>query len=238
MIRSVRFENFRCLREVELSLEPLTLLVGPPASGKTTVLDGLDLQLGCDVVDFWRQDERRKPVVEWWYDTGKHTRVEYPLDELDSSPMQTHSLQVLTLDLAAMREGSSTGRASALNRTGDNLAGVFASLLPGQRQRVVQELCRLMPMLGDVGLQQTGPRVQRLRFRDRWQADLWYTPDKVGDAHLLALAGGWGRAGEPAGGGGGLAAAAQGGLSVAEAWDSQGRARAGAQGAWRRSGCV
>jgi len=41
MIHSVRFRNFKALREVELELDRLTLLVGPNASGKTSVLEGL-----------------------------------------------------------------------------------------------------------------------------------------------------------------------------------------------------
>ena len=44
MIKSVRFENFRCLRDVEVSLEPLTVFVGAPASGKSTVRF---VQQGC-----------------------------------------------------------------------------------------------------------------------------------------------------------------------------------------------
>ncbi|WP_224371458.1 AAA family ATPase [Hyalangium versicolor] len=188
MIQSVRFENFRSLKDVEVSLEPLTVLVGPPASGKTTLLDGFDLLLGCDATDFWRQDEAHPAVVEWRYDTGTKTRVEYPVGRLDSTPMLTHTVQALALDLVALREESTTGRSPALNRTGDNLAGVFASLQTGQRQRVIQELCRLVPSLGDVALHQTGTRTQRLKFRDWWKTDLWFTPDRVSDTVLLLLA--------------------------------------------------
>ncbi|HEX8702838.1 MAG TPA: AAA family ATPase [Myxococcaceae bacterium] len=187
MIQSVRFENFRCLRRVELSLEPLTVLVGPQASGKTAVLDGLDLQPGCNVKDFWQQDEQQRAAVEWRYQNGRSTRTEYPLTAMDSTPMQTHALQALALDVAAMREDSSPGRSTVLNRTGDNLAGVFAALAPGQRQRVVEELCRLVPTVAGVEVQATSPRTQRLRFRDRWREDLWFAPDKVGDTALLLL---------------------------------------------------
>jgi predicted ATPase len=188
MIQSVRYENFRCVKALELSLEPLTVLVGPPGSGKSTVLDGFDLLLGCDGSDFWQQDERQPAAVEWRYDVGTTTRVDYPVGRLDSSPMLTHSVQALALDLVALREDSTTGRSPALNRTGDNLAGVFASLQLGQRQRVVQELCRLMPSVGDVGLKQLGTRTQRLQFRDAWKKDLWFEPARVADTVLLLMA--------------------------------------------------
>jgi predicted ATPase len=41
MIPSVTFHNFKGLRQVELTLERFTVLVGPNASGKTSILEGL-----------------------------------------------------------------------------------------------------------------------------------------------------------------------------------------------------
>lgn len=41
MIESVRFKNFKALRDVEIKLERLTVLVGPNASGKTSILQCL-----------------------------------------------------------------------------------------------------------------------------------------------------------------------------------------------------
>lgn len=41
MIREVRFRNFKGLRHVDMDLERFTVLVGPNASGKTSVLEGL-----------------------------------------------------------------------------------------------------------------------------------------------------------------------------------------------------
>jgi len=41
MIHAVRFCNFKALRDVDLELSRFTILVGPNASGKTSVLDGI-----------------------------------------------------------------------------------------------------------------------------------------------------------------------------------------------------
>jgi predicted ATPase len=41
MIHQVSFRNFKALRSVDLSLERLTVIVGPNASGKTSILQGL-----------------------------------------------------------------------------------------------------------------------------------------------------------------------------------------------------
>ncbi|NQT37577.1 MAG: AAA family ATPase [Planctomycetes bacterium] len=42
MIDKVVFQNFKALRDVSLDLERFTVLVGPNASGKTSILQGLD----------------------------------------------------------------------------------------------------------------------------------------------------------------------------------------------------
>ncbi len=41
VLQSVHFKNFRCLRDTQLNLTPLTVLVGANASGKSAVLEGL-----------------------------------------------------------------------------------------------------------------------------------------------------------------------------------------------------
>jgi predicted ATPase len=43
MIRKVSFRNFKAYRSLDTELEPFTVLVGPNASGKTTLLEGLRL---------------------------------------------------------------------------------------------------------------------------------------------------------------------------------------------------
>src|SRR5258708_7199652 len=43
MIRRATFRNFKALRQVEIDFERFTVLVGPNASGKTSVLEGLRL---------------------------------------------------------------------------------------------------------------------------------------------------------------------------------------------------
>ncbi len=42
MIQTISFQNFKALRDLTISLERFTVLVGPNASGKTSVLQGLD----------------------------------------------------------------------------------------------------------------------------------------------------------------------------------------------------
>jgi len=188
MIRSVRFENFRCLRDVELTLAPLTVLVGPSGSGKTSILEGMQYRITCEHSDHWRLDTAQPIAIQWTFSDGQQERRVFPVVGLDSWAMQGHAVQGLALELGALRSDAPLARAMALSPTGDNLASVFASLTPAQREAVVGQLCRLVPHIGDVGLQTTGPRSQQLRFRDRWQPSLWFTPWQVADSVLLLLA--------------------------------------------------
>lgn len=47
MIREAHFKNFKVLRDVCIDLQPLTVIVGPNSSGKTTILQGLDCLSRC-----------------------------------------------------------------------------------------------------------------------------------------------------------------------------------------------
>ena len=188
MIRAVRFENFRCLRDVELTLAPLTVLVGPSGSGKTSVLEGLQYRMACEPSDYWRLDTSKQVALQWTFGTGQVVRRVFPIMELDSWAMNGHAVQDLALEVGALRRDGRLGRTPALSPNGDNLASVYASLGQEQRDAVVGQLCRLVPHIGDVSLHQMGPRSQQLRFQDRWQPDIWFTPWQVADSVLLLLA--------------------------------------------------
>jgi predicted ATPase len=58
MIRKVSFRNFKAYRSLDVELEPLTVLVGPNASGKTTLLEGMLLVTGAS------EGLGEKPYVE------------------------------------------------------------------------------------------------------------------------------------------------------------------------------
>jgi predicted ATPase len=188
MLRAVRFENFRCLRDVELTLAPLTVLVGPSGSGKTSVLEGLQYRMSCDPSDYWRLDTSQQVVLQWTFGDGQVVRRVFPMLGLDSWAMNGNAVQGLALEVGALRSDAPLWRPPGLSPNGDNLASVFASLGPAQREAVVTQLCRLVPHIGDVGVQQNGPSSQQLRFRDRWQPNVWFRPSQVADSVLLLLA--------------------------------------------------
>jgi predicted ATPase len=61
MIEKVEFRNFKALRDVSLDLERFTVLVGPNASGKTSVLEGLDYLARAGSTDQVRDVFREGP---------------------------------------------------------------------------------------------------------------------------------------------------------------------------------
>jgi len=42
-ILKIKIKNFKSIRNAELELAPLTILIGPPASGKSNILDSIGL---------------------------------------------------------------------------------------------------------------------------------------------------------------------------------------------------
>ncbi|RKH59162.1 AAA family ATPase [Corallococcus llansteffanensis] len=189
MITSVHFEHFRCLLGVKLALEPLTVLMGPTASGKTAMLEGLQHQLAYEPTDFWRLDEKRPLSIEWTYAHGDRTCVVYPFNVMDTLPGQGHSTQQLALSMEALRAGGSSAKATWLERKGGNLASVFAALPSSTREIISKELARRVPSLSEVDVaRELENRSFRLRFRDRWSPDVWFGPEHVSDGVLWLLA--------------------------------------------------
>ncbi|HEX8706108.1 MAG TPA: AAA family ATPase [Myxococcaceae bacterium] len=186
MIQSVHFQNFRCLRDVKLNLSPLTVLVGPNSSGKTTVLHGLTLP-SPSTENRWRQDRSLTLSITYTYSKGRSGYVVGQPGQ-PGRLSNSHSAQPLTLDLVSLRQQNVLAAAHQLRPTGDNLTNVFATLTRQQQGAVARELCRLVPMFSDVDLQPTADGRHQLRFQDRWNPDLWFAPNQVSDGTMLVLA--------------------------------------------------
>jgi predicted ATPase len=80
MLNSLNIENFRCIRGTRFSLAPLTVLIGPNDSGKTTILDAIQ-RLGRlttrELVHVFSGDHSIENIT--WRRT-KEARVRFSLD--------------------------------------------------------------------------------------------------------------------------------------------------------------
>jgi hypothetical protein len=181
MIRSVSIANFRCIRQLRMTLEPLTVLVGPNGSGKSTFLTAL-VPFGGDVLaDHWRHDQHAPIAVELEFDDGSSLRPR------PFRGGRAPGYAIFRLDPLRLREQNMLSQEHALSPTGHNLTNVFATLTRKTQDVVAKQLAELVPMFDDVDAQPTGSGRHTLRFHDRW-ADVWYAPDEVSDGTMLVLA--------------------------------------------------
>jgi len=56
LIDKIRIANYRAIKEIEINLSPLTMLVGANNAGKTTFLKALNLALGIDKRNISKED--------------------------------------------------------------------------------------------------------------------------------------------------------------------------------------
>lgn len=78
MIRTVEYRNFKALRHVKLDLERFTVLVGPNASGKTSILEGLSFATHPSLIQLFLQDD---PIP--LYTRGQEAPLEILLETVE-----------------------------------------------------------------------------------------------------------------------------------------------------------
>ena len=188
MLQRVKIKNFRCLKNVEFELEPLTILVGPNASGKSAVLDALKpkswggeknrwqyssqrirFEFGNVIGDSYRYDERRKSTREGKYRYEKST------------------YQKLQLDLDKLRQRNVAEEADQLDSDGGNLTNVFSTLTRDQQIELRDEFCKLVPVYSDINVRPVKKGKLQLEFQDRWNEEVTYQPSQVSDGTMLML---------------------------------------------------
>jgi len=186
MIRHVRFENFRSLREVELELEPFTVLVGANASGKSNVFAAL--QGAYSERDRWRNNSSLTIRVYGTLVNGGVWSVDMPPGVTSIDGRGPAIVQVLQLDLRQLRQPNTLAEERLLSPSGFGLANAFATLSRSAQDLVSKRFCALVPMFADVATRPSGNGVHRIVFQDRWNSGQWYEPDQVSDGSMLMLA--------------------------------------------------
>ncbi len=181
MIRSVHIKNFRCLRDVKLELEPLTVLVGPNASGKTAILRALN-PYEWSATDGWQHAPVTDISMRFAFADASVSEVIQP------GPRPAYRYQRLQLDVRLLREPNQLERAVVLDSNGSNLTNVFGTLTRRQQEEFSHQFCRLVPMFRDLDTVPIHGGRHGLRFQDRWNPSVWYTPQEVSDGTLLVVA--------------------------------------------------
>lgn len=149
MIQRVKIQEFRALRKVEAAVKPLTVLIGPNDSGKSSFLDAIELRSRSRDWSFTRSDWWResRPASVWLLDEGDAQfdgRV--ALFKLPSEGIPMHSKGVA--------DDPQVG-APPLETAGSNLAAFLDYLLRKDRRRfdqIQQTLQRLVPGLEEISI--------------------------------------------------------------------------------------
>lgn len=185
MLTKLHVENFRCLRSIDLDLEPLTVLVGPNGSGKSAVLDALRGSITVLREDVWqrRADVGVERIV---VRNGERSRQRLTPQQGFNGGWRTAQLHVSP---DRLRESNHVKQERYLHRTGINLANVFGTLPRRQQTEIASRLCQLVPLFADVDVR-PAPQAghHRIVFQDRWAQDVWYEPAEVSDGTMVVLA--------------------------------------------------
>lgn len=190
MVMRIEFKNFRCLRDTSLDLTPLTVIVGPNASGKSSILQALDPGFAPAVDDIYQRVSGKKVQVARIDDRGEanvSVRDSNGQGGNIDSRLQ-YGYQLLRLDVNALRRPNQVVPAYALAVTGENLTNVFDTLDRETQAELVKQFCTLVPVFADVNAKPTGSGNKHLVFKDRWNNAAEYSPQQVSDGSMLVFA--------------------------------------------------
>jgi predicted ATPase len=172
VIKKIHVQNFKCLRDVEVELGPFNVLIGPNDSGKTTLLQAIELLRGLSNLQIpfsetmiWhrRKDLKTRLTVNSTSDGSKSISLELPLTQefMQTLVQRIHgrdpSLQHLTssatyrLNPSSMRADAHSENDPVLKSDGSNLAAVLHAMLSGPDRQAILELekklCEAIPTL-------------------------------------------------------------------------------------------
>lgn len=182
----VELTNFRCLRSATLELTPLTVILGPNASGKSAIVQSLDPRYAPRTTDNWQgRANATASIRRTWRKQTNSARSDQP-DFIEG--VLRCSYQRLQLDLNHMRAHNAVTEASRLETSGSNLTNTFATLPRAVQTKLATEFCRLVPVFADVDSRPSSTGNHRLVFQDKWNSDVWYEPEQVSDGSMLVLA--------------------------------------------------
>jgi len=171
VLKEIHITNYRCALDVVIPLEPLTVLVGPNGSGKSTVLSALAGQMRGPADTFQRKGGSSSIVAMTAQGEVSHW-----------------SVQILRLDVEALRRINLANKETKLSLAGENLTNVFATLTRKQKETLAEQFCALVPTFRDVDDDKVGQGQLQIRFQDRWNENVWYEAHEVSDGTMLALA--------------------------------------------------
>ncbi len=164
MIESLSIRNFKALRNVDVALKPLTVIVGPNASGKSSILQAIELFVNPSAI----QGETRDLLRSWNSSEGPTITAvidgaERKLDISKAVSVAVHSTENLgwnavLLDLEPRKLAAPSVRKSvslSLPSDGEGLSSLLVALKvekPDRFDQIVKRLRSVLPNVENVRL--------------------------------------------------------------------------------------
>lgn len=184
MLTQLHLKNYRCFEDVTIPFGMLTVLVGPNATGKSSVLRALNPRHGVPVaadVRHWSSD-----VCSVHFEYGGQD-FEFVVESSPGLPYRGEFQHVhLTVD--ACRRDTVPDSANRLETQGSNLANVVFNMPRKVSQTYSDRYCELVSAFQSVEPKGHGSGKIGLEFQDRWSTDTWYHADQISDGSILTAA--------------------------------------------------
>ncbi|MDA0282490.1 MAG: AAA family ATPase [Planctomycetota bacterium] len=179
MLTNLSIKGFRCFRELEVPLKPLTVLIGPNDTGKSSFLEALKL-LGpfnpkvISEIDFFRSSTKFDITAE----TGSSQQIELSAERSNNSqfpfkqtkalqPHQIQQFQLPNAGVATRCAGFGTNERSFLDlkTDGSRVAALLDHILRSDLSRYLQfrdALKELVPGLEDIAIETPDPQSREI----------------------------------------------------------------------------
>jgi predicted ATPase len=194
MFESIKFQNFKALRDTTLPLSRFTLIVGPNGSGKSTALNAFLAMRQPTTRNFHqvrtanvREEEAVLLTAKWsesqndsiaraqWAKAGTFPLViqripQNVLGKDDSPNKALNGARMFSLDAGAIAQPVQLQPQMELQPSGANLAGVLDRLRdqnPERFESLNKELTRWIPEFDKILFETPGPGMRSLALRTR-----------------------------------------------------------------------
>lgn len=192
MLNRVVIKNYRCLRDIDVPLKPLTVLIGPNNTGKTTALSAIQTlgaekgkERSVESSDYWRLDRSARPTItgytngneELFAETAPGTsgaKWNWKGDRSSISPVTFFKNSIF---IPAMESAGADGKSiPRIDENAANLPAFLDALLRKDRDRffsILETLKRLIPGLTDLNIETPSAQNRRidLQFEDGFVVD-------------------------------------------------------------------